>query len=853
MHLLKLLALRRPLRLATFCLAVLLAAAPPSARAYVLEGYHWPGNQPVVLDLQLGTPGYTLIDGSTSWDQVAEEAEAIWNQYLGDGVGFAFVTTVITPKQRDGVNSVFFSSTLYGDAFGDDTLATTLSFFNTRTGIKSEADVVFNTAFTFNSYRGPLRNGVDDIRRTLLHEFGHVLGLEHTPQTAQSIMTPVVTDLDTLQADDIAGVEAIYGPVESLPTITSALTATAQPGQPFTYQITARGTVTSFGATGLPPGLSVDPATGAITGTPTATGTYGVTLSVTGAKGIVQATLTLTVFDLPVITSATHATALVGQPFSYQILATGDPTSFSSDLVAGLSVNPTTGLLSGTPEQAGNFSINLYATDPAGSARLALLLSVFFDPGITILHDFGGLTDGDRPSNLTLGTDGNFYGTTTSGGAIGYGAFFRLTPAGVLTVLHQFNGGEGDGDRSNLVQAADGNFYGTVSSGGPTSGGAILRFTSDGTVTILHGFASTEASVPRGSLFLGNDGSLYGTTVLGPRNNSNSNGGGIVYRCALDGTLTTLQVLPYSDTGSSGLVQGADGSLYGTLPASVLLGTPAQIYKLSPDGALTMLCVLPGAGTGTPSALVLATDGNLYGSIAQITPSYNPPLFATAYRCTLDGAVTILHTFIGDASTSQPSALVQGQDGNFYGTTQGGFGSDAPAATVFEMTPNGTVTTLHSFSYGEGYAPGALVQAPDGSFYGSAINDDGGIVFNTHPLGTFVAAGPLPTVTLAATTPEVTIGSGGTAVLTLTLSAAQTTDTVVHYTVKGSAFNGTDYVELTGTKKIKAGKTSKPIKVTPLGSPSGFSKKTVKVTLAADPAYTVGTPDPVKVKILTAQ
>ena len=187
---------------------------PPVTEAYVLDGQHWPSNQPITLTLSLGNPSSALSDGSTSWNDVAIAAMDIWNPYLGSGVQFrAVVAASLSGRQGDHKNSVFFSPAVFGESFGDDTLAVTVTPTASGT-IKTEADVVVNSHVTFDSYRGSLRGtalgGTEDLRRVLIHEFGHVLGLDHVSQHALSIMTPDVTQIDTIQEDDIAGVSAIY-------------------------------------------------------------------------------------------------------------------------------------------------------------------------------------------------------------------------------------------------------------------------------------------------------------------------------------------------------------------------------------------------------------------------------------------------------------------------------------------------------------------------------------------------------------------------------------------------------------------------------------------------------------------
>jgi hypothetical protein len=162
------------------------------------------------------------------------------------------------------------------------------------------------------------------------------------------------------------------------PVITSPLTATATVGQLFNYQITATNSPTSFNATGLPAGLTVDTGTGLITGTPSVVGMSSVTLSATNAGGTGTAVLALTTnLAPPVITSSLSPTGTVGQPFSYQITATNSPTSFNATgLPAPLTVNTSTGLISGTPSAAGTFPITLSATNMGGTGTANAVLTI---------------------------------------------------------------------------------------------------------------------------------------------------------------------------------------------------------------------------------------------------------------------------------------------------------------------------------------------------------------------------------------------------------------------------------------------------------------------------------------------
>jgi uncharacterized repeat protein (TIGR03803 family) len=140
----------------------------------------------------------------------------------------------------------------------------------------------------------------------------------------------------------------------------------------------------------------------------------------------------------------------------------------------------------------------------------------------TVLWSFGASGDGAYPGNsLTLGTDGNFYGTTTGGGANQLGTIFRFTPGGVETVLHSFGAGDGYQPDGNLIQGPDGNFYGMTELGGLEGWGMIFEMTPGGAETMLYSFTigSTDALNPRGDLTLGADGTLYGLAQGGGANN----------------------------------------------------------------------------------------------------------------------------------------------------------------------------------------------------------------------------------------------------------------------------------------------------------------------------------------------
>lgn len=358
-------------------------------------------------------------------------------------------------------------------------------------------------------------------------------------------------------------------------------------------------------------------------------------------------------------------------------------------------------------------------------------------PTFTTLHRFTGTNgEGSDPQSAPiLGSDGALYGTTNTGGTSGNGTIYRILVNGTaFTTQHSFTGTNGEGFHPNatLLLGSGSVFYGATSGGGTGNGGTIYRLSADGkTLVALYSFVGTNSLAPSpNTMILGSDGALYGTTVDG---GVYSNGS--VFRLTIDGkTFTTL----YSFTGGNGqgnfpeagLLQGSDGAFYGTTQGESDAPNNGTVFRLTADGK-TFKVLHTFSGTDNyafPEATVIqGSDGNLYGT----TLGGGTRSSGSVFRLSTSGtAFATLHSFTGGSGdgANPYGAMVQGSDGAFYGTTNaggtGGYGS------VYRLSSDGTtLTTIHSFTgpTGDGLHPqSTLTKDSGGNLYGTTAGGSGG-------------------------------------------------------------------------------------------------------------------------------
>jgi uncharacterized repeat protein (TIGR03803 family) len=339
----------------------------------------------------------------------------------------------------------------------------------------------------------------------------------------------------------------------------------------------------------------------------------------------------------------------------------------------------------------------------------------------TILQNF---QESDPTSALVQGLNGNLYGTM-GGGEIGFeGNVYTLSPSGTYTSIaspccYSY---------APVVLASNGYFYGSTQQGGTSGEGSIYKMTPSGGLDTLYSFCMSgcgDGGYPSAPLVQLGNGDLYGV--------SNSS----IYKITLAGELTTLYNFDGLQT-SSGLVLGSDGNFYG-VTSSNSDQNDGTVFKMTPSGTLTTLHTFSGTDGSTPvGSLVQANNGYLYGVTLTGGTGVSPACAeydscGTIFKISTSGAFTTLHEFSGRDGANPYAGLVLATDGNLYGTTGYGGNNSANAGTIFVVNPLGGFATLYYFCSQSDCLDGALPQTPlmqatNGMLYG--VTREGGTQTN---------------------------------------------------------------------------------------------------------------------------
>ena len=332
----------------------------------------------------------------------------------------------------------------------------------------------------------------------------------------------------------------------------------------------------------------------------------------------------------------------------------------------------------------------------------------------TDMHDFNN-SDGccaNYPSLLAQGEDGNIYGATTSGGS-GAGNIFKITATGTFTNLFNFDGTHGRGPQGGLSLGFDGDFYGTTYQGGTGGAGTVFKITPSGAQTVLYNFMNTtDGAYPKAPPVQAPDGNLYGTT-----------GNGTVaplYKITPSGTFSVVVNLPAQSY--SPLVVGTDGNLYGmTLYGGTF--NRGTAFQFAPKTKKLKIIHNFEANTGyvPEGPLTQAADGFLYGTCS----SGGSAAGGVVFKMSTGGSYTVLYNFDSSspANGATPTAgLVQGSDGFLYGVAS--VGGANGLGTLFKVSTKGMgFAVLHDFATATGDSPlSTPLLHTNGKIYGLAFH-----------------------------------------------------------------------------------------------------------------------------------
>jgi uncharacterized repeat protein (TIGR03803 family) len=351
------------------------------------------------------------------------------------------------------------------------------------------------------------------------------------------------------------------------------------------------------------------------------------------------------------------------------------------------------------------------------------------------LHVFGrSKGDGTYPQADLIDLKGTLYGTTSAGGASGGGTVFSITTSGKETVLHSFGGPDGAEPMGRLLNV-NGMLYGTTASGGANGGGTVFSMSPDGTEKVLHSFdypysfPQSGGVIPEAGLINVN-GTLYGTTSQGGAVVCGGDGYycGTVFRITRSGkefkVLYSFGKKTYDGQTPYAPLLNVNGTLYGTTTSGGTNGR-GTVFSITPAGKERVVYSFGSSSDdGTiPFSALIDVGGVLFGT----TSASGAGQGGTVFSITTNGRLTTIHSFKG-SNGSAPLADLYNLKGVLYGTTSVGGANNL--GTVFRLTKVGKAMVLYSFTDGSGQEPRAGLTAIGGTLYGTTFGAKIGSIQN---------------------------------------------------------------------------------------------------------------------------
>lgn len=404
--------------------------------------------------------------------------------------------------------------------------------------------------------------------------------------------------------------------------------------------------------------------------------------------------------------------------------------------------------------------------------------------------------------------------------ASGGATVFQMTPQGVVTTLHSFTVAEGS-NPTGLVLASDGNLYGSAEAGGANGTGTVFKITTTGEFTVIYSFPLYGATSLVGGLPTQLTAGTDGR-LYGMSEYGGMNSCGTVFSMTLEGVPTAL----YSFPVGGGPIEGGDPMTLGS--DGYLYGVSNQgLFRVSTGGSFVLLSQHAGTEGLTP---VLGNDGNLYGTMEGGGTNGGSSIYKFA-----GGALTTLYSFpvVHPYTGIAPSSLIDGGDSYFYGTTNVGGQSSCACGQIFKISSSGTFVSAYYFDGVTAADPtNRLIRGTDGYFYGTTA----GSIYRFDS-----TAPPPPVITLTSNTPAIALGSSAT----LSWSAVNATSCAASnawtgsFAVSGSltvtptALNESDYT-LTCTGSGGTAVMTYPLQVeTPASASISISPSTINIAQSA--------------------